>query len=154
MMKKLALGALTALVLGAGIAAAPAALAAPPDPAAPNGIELQGPSMCTDPIDCPPGDGSDGQQLPGETDGRAIDCPDGSVAAMHDSVVDCPRASAVPTQSAPAQAAPGKAPVAPAPAVAVGTGSRAPHGVSGSAALAQLRDFLVEFLLRTFGMSH
>lgn len=64
-------------------APAPAVLSQP----APNGTELQGPSMCTDPTDCPTGD-----QLDSERIGRVIDTPDGrrcTVVAVNPDRLEC-----------------------------------------------------------------
>jgi hypothetical protein len=100
-LRALIVAALSAAVLsvGGGVAlASPAST----DPSCPAGEEFQGEFGCV------------ATELPGETQGRQIDCPDGQVGTQQGDQVICPPAKAVtPASQVPTSgnsATPGKAP--------------------------------------------
>lgn len=104
------------------------------------GVALANPG--DQPGDCQPGEEFQGGefgcvavQLPGETQGRQIDCPDGSVVAMP-TACQTP-AGEPPVLGQPGPAAgpqPGAAPQAAAPSVAPGSPSAAPQPVADAPA--------------------
>lgn len=102
-----------------------------------------GTALADQPGDCQAGEEYQGEfgcvavQLPEETQGRQIDCPDGTVGTQHGDMVDCPGASA--PQPQPSAQAP--APAAPAPVGTVGPrvqsggpGGTVPGGTPAAAA--------------------